>query len=413
MPAEVLEALSPKCRAALGGVGAVEVVAAVHALNRAAGVAQLLDTVESGLIKHFPMRPTALLVADSGSRDGTADVLRAWCVAGQRGPARCHVEPAPPAQPGRAVRALLAAADHLGGRAIAVLDADMSGVHADWLAALIEPVIQDQADYVSPAYSRSASEGTLTTNLLAPLTRALYGKQIQQITGGCSSLAASFAKRCLEGDIGAAAPHAHGVEIALSTAALASGVRAAETHLGRRVVDPTLPQLDLATTLVRTVGPVFDLMERYRDVWGETLGSAPLARLGEAPAVLPDSIGPPVEQMVHAFDLGMKDLLPVWEQIMPEATLGRLYPLALLEPEEFELRPALWARVVLDFAVAHHEQRLPREHLLRSLTPLYLGRVAAFLREARRASSAGLAAILDQIGRAFEAEKEGLAARWR
>jgi glucosylglycerate synthase len=73
----------------------------------------------------------------------------------------------------------------------------------------------------------------------------------------------------------------------------------------------------------------------------------------------------------------------------------------------------VWARVVMDFALAHHERRLARDHLLRSLTPLYLGRVAAFLREARRASANGTAGLLDQIGRAFEAEKEDLAARWR
>jgi hypothetical protein len=98
---------------------------------------------------------------------------------------------------------------------------------------------------------------------------------------------------------------------------------------------------------------------------------------------------------------------------MPEATLARLYPLTLLEPEDFEFRAGLWARVVMDFAVAHHERRLPRDHLLRSLTPLYLGRVAAFLRTAWAASGSNLTGVLDQIGRAFEAEKDDLGARWR
>ncbi len=404
--------LAPESRAALGQLGSVDVVAGVHALRRATEVARLLDTVESGLAKHFPSHRTAVLVADAGSHDATPDVLRAWCAAPQRGPARGYVEPAPPLHHGRAVQALLAAGHELGARGIAVLDADMSGVSADWLSALIDPVIEDRADYVSPSYSRSASEGTLTTNLLAPLTRALYGKRIQQITGGCSALAAPFALHCLETGVAGNVPHAHGTEIALTTAALASSARVFETHLGRRLVDPILPQLDLATTLVRTVGPVFDLMERYRDAWAETRGSAALSRRGETPAVVPDGERPSIERMVHAFGLGMKDLLPVWEQIMPEATLARLYPLTLLEPEDFEFRPALWARVVMDFAVAHHERKLPRDHLLRSLTPLYLGRVAAFLKAAW-ASRDGLAGIFDQLGEAFEAEKDDLGARWR
>jgi hypothetical protein len=117
--------------------------------------------------------------------------------------------------------------------------------------------------------------------------------------------------------------------------------------------------------------------------------------------------------MVQAFRLGLKDLLPVWEQIMPEPTLSRLYPLGLLAPDEFRFPPDLWARVASDFAVGYHDRRLPRDHLLRALTPLYLGRVAAFLNEARGVGPAGLRGALEGVGRAFEAEKEALKSRWR
>ena len=410
---EAGELLSAECHAALDELGSVEVLVGVHALNRASQVTQLLETVDSGLRKHFPSRRAAVLVADGGSQDGTADILRAWCGAHQREPARRLIELAPPLRQGHAVLALLAAAHRVGARGIAVLDAEMIGVQADWVATLIEPVLDGTADYVSPAYSRAPSEGTLTTNLLAPLTRALYGKRIQQITGGCSAFAAPFVERCLHDWVDADAPHAHGTEIALTVAALASGARVAEVHLGRRLVDPSVPQPDLATTLVRTVGPVFALMERSHDVWEQTRGSVVVPSFGDAPAVLVDTQRPSVERLVRAFDLGMKDLLPIWEQIIAEETLGQLYPLALLGPEEFEFRPALWARVASDFAVAHHERRLPCDHLIRALTPLYLGRVAAFLREAWVSSPAALVAIFDQIGRAFEVEKEHLAARWR
>jgi hypothetical protein len=126
-----------------------------------------------------------------------------------------------------------------------------------------------------------------------------------------------------------------------------------------------------------------------------------------------DARAPAVEQMVHAFNLGLKDLLPVWEQVMPESTLARLYPLSLLAADEFALSPALWARVVSDFAVAYHERRMPRDHLLRALTPLYLGRVAAVVVQARATTPERIPVIFETIDRAFEAEKEHLVARWR
>jgi hypothetical protein len=69
--------------------------------------------------------------------------------------------------------------------------------------------------------------------------------------------------------------------------------------------------------------------------------------------------------------------------------------------------------VVADFAVAYHEQRLPRDHLLRALTPLYLGRVAAFVLETQGGSPSKAVEALERVGLAFEAEKAVLSARWR
>src|SRR5262245_28235330 len=316
MPSAAIDILAPESRAALGELGQVDVVAGVYALNRAGSIAGLLDAVESGMTAAIGAGRIAVLVADCGSRDETAEVVREWC-AGASASGRRPVEVAPPLHPGRAVHALMAACREVGARGIAVLDADMSGVEQRWVSALIAPVVEDKADFVSPAYSRAVSEGTLTTNVLAPLTRALYGKRIQQVTGGCSALAAPFAERCLEAGVGVDMPHTHGIEIALTTAALAIGARVGETHLGRRTVDPSLPQLDLATTLVRTVGPIFDLMEPYRDTWEQARSSVPVSPFGDPAVVVPDAERPSVDRMVHAFGLGMKDLLPVWEQIVP------------------------------------------------------------------------------------------------
>jgi hypothetical protein len=63
--------------------------------------------------------------------------------------------------------------------------------------------------------------------------------------------------------------------------------------------------------------------------------------------------------------------------------------------------------------VAYHERRLPREHLLRALTPLYLGRVAAFVLETQAGSASRAGDALERVALAFEAEKGALSARWR
>jgi len=411
--AVVVDLLPEAGLTALAEAGPIDVVAGVHVANQAGHIVDVLDTVASALEEHSASGRTGVLVADGGSQDATPEVVRAWCESGTPAAPRHCLDVIAPKHRGRAIVALLLAGQRLGARAVVLLDADLTGVRKDWLHALLEPVLRQEADYVLPAYSRTVSEGTLTTNLLAPLTRALYGAGIQQVMGGCAGLAGAVVGPWLEAGVETGEWQPHGAELWLTTAALASDARLVEVHLGRKVVTPGGPQPDLATILVRTVGPLFALMGRYQTAWLDRTGSAPVPRRGDACDVQADARSAATEQMVRAFDLGLKDLLPVWEQIMPEPTLARLYPLALLAPDEFRLPPPLWARVVSDFAVAYHERRLPRDHLLRALAPLYLGRVAAFIVEARATRLERIPEIFEKIDRAFEAEKEHLVARWR
>ena len=53
-------------------------------------------------------------------------------------------------------------------------------------------------------------------------------------------------------------------------------------------------------------------------------------------------------------------------------------------PADFVFPDALWARVVYDFALGHHYGVVHRDHLLRSLVPLYLGRTAAYVAATQR-----------------------------
>jgi hypothetical protein len=208
-------------------------------------------------------------------------------------------------------------------------------------------------------------------------------------------------------------PTGQGTEMRLLGEALAGRRAIVEVHLGRKELDPGATPADLAHTLVDAVGPLFRLMDRHAAEWQDVRGSADVPQRGQAAPRSPAPGDVRSDRMVRAFHLGLKDLLPLWEQVLLDETLGQLYPLGLLGPDDFRFPPTLWARVIVDFAVAHHERRLPRDHLLRALTPLYLGRVAAFVLETQAGYSPRAAAVLEAACLAFEAEKAALSARWR
>jgi hypothetical protein len=117
--------------------------------------------------------------------------------------------------------------------------------------------------------------------------------------------------------------------------------------------------------------------------------------------------------MVGAFRQGVRDLQPIWEQGLSAATLADLYALGDLAPDEFVFSADLWARVVFDVLLAYRFRVLHRDHLLRSLVPLYFGRLAALCREAARLPAAAQERLLERQAQAFDRAKPDLVDRWR
>jgi hypothetical protein len=398
--------------AAVDAVGPVEVLAGVAALNQARAAPAVVDALALGIARAFPARKTAVLVADGGSQDGTPEAVQARRADDRTVPAVVARLTGAPRR-GRPVLAVLAAGRRLGARATVLVDGGLVSLTPEWVEALAGPVLHGEADYVSPVYSRAATEGTLTTNLLAPLVRALYGKRVEEVLGGCAAVSAGLVDRLPAAEDWGDDLDDHGVETRLLVDALAGDHAVVEVHLGPKQVDPGAATTDLSHILAGAVGPLFRTMDRYAAAWQEVRGSAPVPRRGAAPAGAARTGDVRPDRMVRAFHLGLKDLMPLWEQVMGDETLGQLYPLGLLGADDFRFPAALWARVVSDFAVAHHERRLPRDHLLRVLTPLYLGRVAAFVLETQAGAPSRVTDALERVGQAFEAEKASLSARWR
>ncbi len=72
-----------------------------------------------------------------------------------------------------------------------------------------------------------------------------------------------------------------------------------------------------------------------------------------------------------------------------------------------------WKERYYEYALAHHQRKMPLGHLLRSLTPLYLAKTASFVLETRTMSPEETGQEIEGLAEAFEAGKEYLKRNWR
>jgi hypothetical protein len=117
--------------------------------------------------------------------------------------------------------------------------------------------------------------------------------------------------------------------------------------------------------------------------------------------------------MLESFRIGARNLQDVWARVLSPGTMVELNRLTRLADADFRMPDDLWARLLFDFALGHRLRPISRDHLLRAMTPLYLGWVASFVQEMAAADVRGVRDRVERLCVAFESAKPSLVARWR
>jgi len=308
-------------------------------------------------------------------------------------------------------RRVFAVGGKLGVRACAVIASRPQTVTRGWIHRLVHPVVDLGFDLVTPCYTRNKMEGLLNRSILSPLHRALYGQQVQNPMGPDFGLSGKLLQQVLGQD-----PVRRRVErnalALLASAAACGGFQVCESHLGVRTQRPTDWE-NLSSLLAEILGSTFLEMEERAVHWQSIRGSKPLPGFGLPDAPSPDASTVDVHGMIESFQLGTQNLQDIWSLVLPPTTLLELRRLARLPQDQFRLPDPLWVRIVYDFALGHRLRTISRDHLLRSLTPLYLGWIASYSLEMQTAGLAEVDSRTERLSKAYEDNKSYLVSRWR
>ena len=376
-----------------------------------------------GTTSHFAGLDSRLVLADAGSGDGTA----ARAQDALAGSASLFELPVPRSTgdllelpyhgiPGkaRALHAILTTARDLDARACVLFDAGVSSVTPDWVEWLVRPVLDHAFDLVAPYYHRHLFEGALTKGVVYPLVRALYGVRLRQPAAAEFACSRALVDHFLDEDLWEREGAQAGIDLWLTTAAASGDFRIGEAALGVRTHHPREGALDLGTTITQVVGSLFADLESRAARWQRTRSSVAVQRFGTAPATAPPE--PPhvdPERLIESYRLGYRELRDIWTWVLPPRTIVDLRKLADLPAARFRVDDELWARVVYDFALGYRLRVLPRDHLLRSLVPLYSGWLASFVLQVRHASFEAADQRVEDLCTVFELQKPYLISRWR
>jgi glucosylglycerate synthase len=345
---------------------------------------------------------------NSPAADANSPVsLLPWSVAGPD-PTAAQVQSIP-----AAFHSLFAATEKMSARACCLIASEMESPTPHWICQMLHPLLDSDWDLVLPYYAPRKLQGLLNSSILYPLTRCLYGKTIHNPLGPDVAVSRRLAQRIL-----GANPNSNGNSnlahplTSLAPVASCENMQICQVHVGARVYPP-MDWMNMSSLIAQVMGSVFLEMERSVACWQRTRGSVSVPTRGEPLPAPEETAALDVNRMVETFQLGVRDLQEIWSLVLPPATLLELRKLSRLKPEQVYMPDDLWARIVYDFALAHRLRTINRDHLLRSMTPLYLAWVVSYARDLETVGAGTVEQRIERLALAYEAAKPYLISRWR
>ncbi|TKB91854.1 MAG: hypothetical protein E8D41_10325 [Nitrospira sp.] len=154
-------------------------------------------------------------------------------------------------------------------------------------------------------------------------------------------------------------------------------------------------------------------MEKHEALWSRQEGSQPVPLFGFTYEVGVEPVHVNMERMVLHYRQGLADLEPIWRQILADDTFAQLRDLQGTSNTDCRIPDELWVQVVYDAAIAHRKRIIRRDHLLKALTPLYLGRTASFVHATQGLTSVEAEQKIEALCLTFERMKPYLVERWQ
>jgi len=412
-----------EARRAVETIRHADLVLGISSFNNERTISHVIEACHQGLTKYFPQMTSVIVVCDTASTDRTREAVFSSRIhrdslvflpipltSSHRLSFPYHGSPGK----GTAYRTAFEVSRQMKARSCTLVDGDLRSITPEWVDLLIRPILFSGYDFVAPNYHREKYEGGITSSIVYPLTRALYGRRIRQLTGGEFAVSPRVIECYLSRDIWEEDVARFGIDIWMTTVAIAEGFRVCQSILGAKIRDSRPAGADLTSMLAQILGTVFTLMGEYAHIWRKQVTSRPVPRFGFKFDLGPGFRIPQVARMIAAFRLGARELEDIWRAGMQPDTFGMIRTVSSGDKgnSAFQIPDELWTKTIYELAAAYRNNPLLRRPLLQSMTPLYLGRMASFVKETETLGALEIEERTEQLCSHFERLKPYLLMLW-
>ena len=402
--------LGPETRQRIRQIGRCDVLIGIPSHRNGRTIGETVHAVVDGISAYLYDQRVVLMNADGGSSDNTTRHVSDISVPpnvekivglyeGTNGK-------------GTAIRSIFEAAAELQAKAVLVVEARAPGITPEWIPSLLTPILSCN-DVALASYQRSAYSSALSDNLLYPFLRVFYNADLREPFANEFALSGAMAADLAGRDVWETDITRFGVNVWIAIQALAEGRRVVQVGLGQRGENAGEPGLPMDARFLHTVGTLFRLLAVHHRIWQQenvTVRHIPCVSGGcpDEPINCDDC----VPALLAALREGKERYAEEWRRVLHPDIYAHVLEVCRQPAELFCFPAELWARVIMDFAVVYNQGEGDPDKVAEALLPIFYGRTAAYVRQAKGLSLKQREALVDPIVHAMETFKPRFVERW-
>ncbi len=388
-----------------------EMVVCIPSYKEADTISYPTTQADKGIVQYFKGQDAVIINCDNNSPDNTGQVFLNTPT--QTPKIYLSTEPGLKGK-GNNFKNLFQKVVELKAKAVVVVDADLKSITPEWIKHLGEPLFNGFS-YIAPLYVRHKYDGTITNGIAYPMTRTLYGRRVRQPIGGDFGFSGKLGKIYMESSIWDEAVANFGIDIWMTTIALAHKVQVCQAFMGRPKIHRTKdPGASLGPMFRQVVGTIFSMMGQFESLWQKVKYSRPTAiyGFGLGEVEVPPKVNVDTQNLLHQFHEGFNTYGEIWETFLTKDIHQKLLEIKGMKEKEFNFPTDLWARILFDTAVAYGTSAIDTDQMMDSLIPLYFGRTLSFVIRTQKMSIKQAEEAIEDDCMTFETTKPYLLQRW-
>lgn len=204
-------------------------------------ISNVVGIVDAGLREYFPEKKAIIINIDSHSSDDTcAHFLSTPSVS-----PKISIKESRDSRLGKGINLhkFFSLAEQMTVECGVLIDGDLESITPKWIYQLIQPVLADNIDFVTPLYSRHKYDATITNQLCFPLLYGKWGVAVRQPIGGEFAFSKKYISSALNElnqltkTQAGVLPYvdAFGIDIFLTTHALRNQFSIHQSYLGQKL----------------------------------------------------------------------------------------------------------------------------------------------------------------------------------